>query len=328
MEVFYNGTKVPQVFFDTRFNSVNLPPRFAFTFDGLSKSQASSLNKHSNIKSLINSASKILFVRNYALGDILMLLPVLREFKNTYPDKKIYFATTYELARNYFIRHFASGIVNRLYDNYQTVEDYDLGILLDDVVERDHTIKEYSDKHRVDIFRECLSLPTGHAPVWNTAPTWVGFHGIIFCSGGKKPIKQLSLDTADYFLQQLSRRKFRNLLHVREGLPFPPPEQFLLALQNARVLITMDTAPLWMAHYTRTPVVFLSGPTRGAQRISYHPLYPEGAREVSFSQELRCKPCFENNYDCHLVPKCFTALPKERMWLLVEQVMEEVMWTN
>jgi hypothetical protein len=326
MDVHYNGSGIPQVFYNYFRDPVVLPPRYAYSFENL-REVPKNFTRYSSLRPLIENAKKILFVRNYALGDTLMLLPVLREIKETYPDKKIYLATNFDLANNYYIKRFSKGIVEQLFTNYEDVSGYDLGVFLDYVVERDTHIKEYSVKHRVDIFRECLCLPTGTLPVWNTEPTWVGLHGVVLCSGGSNPRKQLTTDTANYFVKQIKKRKFRKFLHIREGNPINPPE-ILEALQNARVVITMDSAPLWLAHYTNTPTVLISGPSRGSERLTYHPLYPDGAKEVSCSKEIGCTPCFESNVECSRGAKCLVSIPKEKLWNMVEKVMEEVMWTN
>ena len=44
-------------------------------------------------------------------------------------------------------------------------------------------------------------------------------------------------------------------------------EKFFSTIAKAKCLITMDSSPLWISHFTRTPVVVLFGPTRDSERL-------------------------------------------------------------
>lgn len=317
-----------QLYYDINGDPIELPHNCAAIGSKEKFKHLRSIEEIQNCRSLIDKFNKIFIVRTYALGDILMAIPVGYELKERYPDKEFYFCTS---------SGFAGGVLPRLMENAYTriidrgilasrlEKDSDsVGIILDGVVELDHQGGEESSLHRVDIYRKFIGLPTiGKSPIWSTKPRYAGTHGVVFSSGGSNSLKQLPPDTANYVVKQLERR-FNKIVHINHN-KLISAENFIETIRDARVLITMDSAALWVAHFTATPVVLILGPTREAERLSYHPLYPDGATSFSLSGEIGCEPCLHSRKTCGGSVNCMRH-DKHRVWELVEQGIEKVMW--
>jgi len=326
MAVFYNGGGL-QVFYDWKRDPVEVPTRFVADIEGVSKASLDRLNCSlvDSVEDCLADASSVLLVRNFALGDVLMLIPVVRELRERYPDKIFSLATRPEITESSIFLELVDGAFDAVGNYHGLVQSkYDLGILLDGILERDHRIREYSRKHRVDIYREFLGLPTRRQPVWSLQTNWIGRSGGVFCSGGRNRVKQLPKPTAEYITKKLRGRGFRKVLHVCDDLRVPDAD-LLKAMRDARVLVTMDTAPLWIAHFLATPTVLITGPTRGSERLSYHPLYPDGVYEISLSRAIGCEPCFESRSNCDGEVRCMKA-DHAYIWEEIEKGIDKVMW--
>jgi ADP-heptose:LPS heptosyltransferase len=322
--VVYNAKGGLQVIYDQNRNPVEIPQGFFTPFPLSAFYGTPGLVDVRNPDDFIGDSPKVIFAKSYALGDGLMLVPVAREFKAKWPGKKItlaigasYIPTISLLHEDAFDRIVPSAI---LFNNRPTPV---IGFFLDGVLEVDHQGGRESYIHRVDLYREFMGLPTGVNPVWSEKERFVGEQGVVFCSGGSQRIKQLPKETVDFILEKLTK-KYWAVTHISNG-NFLPPETLVEKIRNARVLITMDSSPLWIAHFTGTPVVLLSGPTRGLERLSYHPLYREGTAEVSMSQMVNCEPCFERKLTCGGAITCMQA-PKEKIWAALSDAVESVIW--
>lgn len=312
-----------EIFYDRLNDPIVIPPRTAFDlpYDRIPLSKT--LRKIETYTEVMKGVCDVAFIRRYALGDVLMFLPVAREFKEKHPDVKIHLITNKDPARGFrFIEIFNEGIFSSFMSDTRTPRKYDVSFYLDNLVERDLYLEKYHSMHRVDIFREFFGYDQKQEPVWSLEQPTVGTGGIVFCHSGSKPLKTIPKETVDYLVPRLE--KIAPVYVMGENRKIPPDETVKL-LRDALVLITVDSAALWMAHFTRTPVVFLSGPSRGSERISKHPLRPEGATEVSLSKLIGCVPCFEKMEACGSKYKCMYA-DKEKVWQEIEAAVERVRW--
>ena len=323
----YNGGGL-QVFYDWKNDPEEVPPRFIADILGTVPRPKDNIYPVKSVDSFLKSAKTVFVIRNFALGDVLLLIPVMRELREKYPNIRLMLGTRPEIYDTPYITTLANGLFDVVGDPYRLrKKEYDVGVLLDGVLERDHRMPKYSSKHRVDIYRDFFNLKTGQHPSW----AWgvenvIGTKGAVFASGGRNPVKQLNPHAADYIDRQL-RKRFKKVLHVREELFRVPDSVLLETIRDARVLVTMDSAPLWIGHFYNTPTVLLTGPTRGSERLTYHPLYPEGVHEVSMSHMIACEPCFESRKNCRGNIYCM-SLDGRTLWPLIEEGIEEVMWKN
>lgn len=318
----YNGGGL-QVFYDDNRDPITVPPRFIVDISPKLPQNVFHVKK---ITSYLEPNRTYVFVRSFALGDILMLVPVVREFKRRYSGSKVRLFTSGRFTKSIVLNELSGDVFESISDgSFVNPKHYDVGIVLDSILERDHSNPAYSVKHRVDIYREFLGLRSGQMPVWSEREEAPGKHGVVFCSAGNTILKALPNETASYIDKRL-RSRFNRVWHINNNARLPERE-FLDVIRSARAVVTMDTAPLWIAHFYRTPVVFISGPTRGSERLCYHPLMPDGVAEVSLSAMIGCPPCFEHAVDCNRNVDCLKAEARV-VWQGINSALEKVMWKS
>jgi hypothetical protein len=259
------------------------------------------------------------------MGDSLIFLPVARQFKEEYPGRRLSFVTSFDIHKSGLLQNFNEGVLDGISYTLSPISNgKTVGVLMDGLLERDHTDESYSHKNRLDIYRDFLELDSSKPVVWTSKTPPVGLAGVLFCSSGTNERKTLPPDTAEFIAKNLER-KYKTLIHIGENRRIDP-FKLLSFTERARVIVTVDTMPLWLAHFTRTPVVLITGPSLGDVRLSRHPLYPDGVREVKLCSEVGCEPCFERGEKCSMTIKCLKEVPKARVWEMVEKATEEVIW--
>lgn len=80
-------------------------------------------------------------------------------------------------------------------------------------------------------------------------------------------------------------------------------------LRRADLAVTFDSGALWMAHAAPVKTLAILGPTRPEQRITFHPLYPAGARAVALNELIDCPACFEAAKACAGAITCMRGQP-------------------
>jgi len=322
VRVVYNDGSV-QVVYDEFRNPVEIPPKFFIPFPLSMFKGVPYIRDVEQVDEVVEKSKFVMFARSYALGDVLMTIPIAREFKKKFPGKEIVLASG--ISHLPVTKILNEDVFSRILPWQSIFSDPNgrVGFFLDGILERDHLGSRESFINRIDLYREFFGLKIGEPPVWSEKKRFVGEEGIIFCSGGSKKIKQLPPETAEFLAEKLGS-KYWQVVHINNG-KLLPPEVVVEKIRNARAVVTMDSSPLWISHFTATPVVLLSGPTRGIERLSYHPLYPEGCAEVSLSRLTECEPCFERKVACGGEVACM-KFPKEKLWPLVKEAVEKVAW--
>lgn len=260
--------------------------------------------------------------RTFALGDVLMLVPVVRYLK-------ILGYTPYVQTSDMFV-----GLLRMLGLNATRVRnmsnDDEFGISLNGTVERDHRDKVLSRMHRVHIYLKALGvkeMPEEYDWSCNLSMfperSWGDKPYIVLQSGGSAKMRQL-LPGADEYLKNRFKKKGIEVICLgdRMGQQLSKAGLLFTLIAGAQCLVCMDSAPLWVSHFTKTPVVCIFGPSNYEQRLTLHPLYPEGAVPVVLSKEVECEPCYEDGVKCDGRVSCL-KVPLERIYDLVEpQVLQ------
>jgi len=216
-------------------------------------------------------------------------------------------------------------ILNKLGVETEAIEtngnSTDWGILLDRTVELDHITPKLQGLHRMDIYLSALgienltedldwSIKLSEYPEVDIEQPYIVFQG-----KGTTYKKWLPNKTIQFLINHMSKEgikvvyvgnpigktnekvKVDRTKNVMAFMRYSLPQLFSV-IGAAKAVVSMDSAPLWISHFTRTPLVAILGPTRPEQRISKHPLYPEGTEAVCCNQLINCKPCFEASGRC------------------------------
>lgn len=315
-----NSSGVTQIFYWTA-QKIEILPKFLF--DPKFGTGGNHVRKVKNVLEEIEKAETIVLQRTFGLGDVLMLLPVVRELKEKFPYKRFVIATANSWFKGQMIDLLDEGFVDGVIE--QTVverRNYDIGAYLDWYLERDHATPGFMETHRVDLYREFFGLPKGQMPKWSDELERGKGSYIVVHEGGNRDVKSLPRETFEYLVESLG--KSYDVKPLSRGTRLPADELISLILEAA-CLVTTDSSPLWVAHFTRTPVVVVLGATRPEERITYHPLYPEGAVAIKLNELINCPPCRECMGRCGGQSECM-KVPKEKVFELVSESVEEVRW--
>ena len=298
-----------------------------------------------SVKSFVNymikrGVEKFYLEKTYALGDVLMLVPLVRYLN--------------QLGLHPYIRTAErwTPILDLLDIDYEAVEwvgePKGFGIQLNNTVELDHRQPKIQKFHRLEIYSKCLGIKVPECLDWSM--DYSKFPGaemkkpyVVFQGKGTTGKKMLPNATIQHLINQMNTkgikvvyignaigktnesvkvdRKKNVMLFMRYGLP-----KLFSLISDAECVISMDSAPLWISHFTKTPVITILGPTQAEQRITKHPLYPEGAEAVKLYEIVDCKPCFEAAARCDHKTPCLNVRP-ERIWQELEPLITKF-WEN
>lgn len=275
---------------------------------------------------------KEFYLQRYgAIGDVLMAVPAIRFVQNygyniflktvdqTIPVLELLGIRTLQAGR------FTPGIH---------------GLLTDQVIERDHTEEELGKIHRVFIYMKLMGVDNLPQEVdWSCdlskfpkIPFDADEKFVVFQGQGTAKNKRLKDKIIETVVRRLNREGIKvytiggpETFNFDSGMTknlkkiLRLPELFSL-IGMAKCLICMDSAPLWISHFTVTPVVVILGPTAEKQRLSLHPLYPDGAMAIALNEKIDCKNCRENAVACNFK---FTCLDVDAD-LLADEIIKRV----
>jgi len=270
--------------------------------------------------------------RSFALGDTLMAVPVVRYCQGLGYKVQMRVADQYlEMMRRLEVES----------ESCNSLPPTDtLGIVVDGVVERDHGNSPLRNYHRVKIYFMVLGTkqPSVHELNWDwdpdrfpPNPVTEGNY-VVFLGHGANTRKQLPAEAIRKVCLALNEEGVKvyytgsprfdhdERMTVHTGSTWTKSQLFP-AIAGARCFVTMDSGPLWVAHFTKTPVVGILGPTGGEQhRLAYHPLWPEGVVALRMDKWAGCDTCFEATKPCNYTVRCLNSNADR----LVEEVVKGV----
>lgn len=272
---------------------------------------------------------KFYLQRTFSLGDMLMLIPAYRLLERL--GYQPYIRT-----KNNYLDLLCSLRVH-CQDNRQMAVGY--GLNLDYVVERDHWEKRLQKTHRMEIYHQIVGLPFSKDSIDfsyenSRFPKSEEEPYVLFQGRGAVERRGLSVGAIQDLIYMMNMEGIRVIyigepikeLESLEGLTdfrFMKGNivELFTLIAGAKMLISMDSAPLWISHFTRTPVIALLGPSRDQERIALHPLYPEGAMSVRLEKEVNCKPCFEQSEKCEHRFDCMKSAKGDRIYELIRPAL-------
>jgi len=322
-----NDTGMNQIFKDINGNICRVPDKGVIDTTQINGGWYGFLKPVENFMEVVRERDVKTFYleRTFSLGDTLMLIPVYRRLE------ALGYKPYLRVAKQF------CDLLERLEVRYQSeeVRPEGLGVFLNYLLERDHTNKKLQKIPRVQIYFKAIGLPFYQDKLdWDWEPERfpeVEFSEakepfIVFQGKGNTERRGLPNNVIQEVIKRLNRDKI-STFYIGQSVPLPKasnrftrkayltstlPELFSW-IGKARCLITMDSSPLWVSHFTKTPTIAVLAPSRPEERLVLHPLFPEGATAVEVNKWIKCPSCFEQSVKCNHKFDCFKVDP-ERLY--------------
>lgn len=285
---------------------------------------------------------RIGFQRDFAMGDLIQLIPVVREFKKFYNVKEVEIYTSQDYYR--LLKPLFEDI--RFYDSSSMLSRSrcDLVYNLNGMLERDHsTVNQESRIHRVGIYFKSLGMPEDSKVDWHSDS--LSYRGLVNMNTDRKKIgiqirgsgtmKTLPYGIIKDIILELAKKYYVVLIDQSKDKGFNGENilntcgklnsyQVAALLTQLDCCITMDSGVLWLAHIANCPTLTILGPTREEERISLHPQYPTKAKAVNISKMIGCEPCFETRVHCKGAIKCMNKFDKNKLISEIQNKLIEI----
>lgn len=257
--------------------------------------------------------------RTFSLGDTLMLVPVIRRLKEIGYSPYIRTLPQYKEVLELL------GIEVELQNNLRKTP----GILLDQVVEKDHHDPKMQKMNRVEIYSRAVGLSLNYEPDWSMdiekfPENPVGFDKYIVFQGmgntEKRGLPQHVVQDIIHFLnlEDINVVYIGGKIDLEGDADFrfmnqTIPELFSI-IHGAKMVVSMDSSPVWVSHFTRTPLTAVLGPSRPEERLVLHPLLDTDVTALRLNEWIKCKPCFERAVACKNKVTCFTGVKSDKVY--------------
>lgn len=279
--------------------------------------------KHPFIREMKDTGTERFYLeRTFSLGDVIMLVPVVRRLKELGYSPYIRTGPQYKE-----VLELLGVEVEHLNRRKKTP-----GIMLDFVVEKDHYDKAFQKMNRVEIYSRAVGLSLNYVPDWSMdidrfPENPVKFDNYIVFQGmgntEKRGLPQGVLQDIIHFLnlEQVNTVYIGGNLKLEGDPEYTDfrfmnqtiPELFSI-IHGAKLVVSMDSSPIWVSHFTRTPLTAILGPSRPDERLELHPLLKTDVRALRLNEWVKCKPCFEQAVACENKVTCFTRVKSERVY--------------
>lgn len=298
---------------------------------------------------LLSQYRRINVIRTYALGDIIMVIPIMRFLKKKFPNTELvfclppHFSNVFESEYDWGICHLGRGDTKEC-----SLEEVSINFDFN-TFELDHAVDHpFCKVHRTDILYELLGIPQeereyrfaiGLRENMVKSVAMKLHHGLglkpntfaVFNWKGSNPIKTFPVHVRIQLVQELAKHLKVLIVdnnHDIEGRFEHPNVRWFLgnSIQEAicasglaKFTVTTDSAPLWFSHIVAKPCVCFLGPTPEETRLNRHPLYGSNlVKKIELKDLVGCPDVCNHSLNwCKSQITCFssTNIPKlsERM---------------
>lgn len=256
----------------------------------------------------------ILFKRTHALGDVIMLLPIVNYLRKLGKIVCIHTSSRFTIDGVNCI----AGHPRFDYGNFDLVVD------MTGIVEQDHQDASLYSKNRVDIYKDYLGLG-------NIGNDW----SIDF------PQKEIDIEGATIGIQVSGSTDYKsvNLVPLMKNLDSKGIKFFIIDTKNTsynyknsvskrtdklgllnimhslKGVLCFDSGPFWLTHVTNTAAFVVVGPTSGSKLIVRHP----NSKTMFFDtkEDYKCNSsvngCGESAKDCNKRYLCLKNTNQKRL---------------
>lgn len=305
---------------------ISLPLNCAIDINTLQGGYDNLTPVHSFLHEINKKAIKRFYIqRSFNFGDVLQAIALVFYLKSIGYD--VYMKTGIE---NHKLLSLLGVEAERI-----DVENDDYGIILDWTLERDRLDEVRNNMHRLFIMAETLGIEGLRDIKWQWPCDLSKFPSrifqdevfdkenyIVFQGRGTKDLRILPEKTIDFLIKTMNDDGVR-VIYIGEPIDLAgmnpamtrleflqsTKEELFWVIGRAKCLITMDSFPLWVSHYAKTPTIALLGPTRPEQRTILHPLYPEGMISVGLNELVGCESCIDRPNKCEWRIDCLKVEP-------------------
>lgn len=284
--------------------------------------------------------NNILIQRMGALGDVMMLIPMIKKLSSKFNGIRITVRTGMDARR---ILMAVPGVVG-VVESEPRGNEYDFGIVLDGTVERDRAVLK--GVNRVDIYNRMVfgSMEPSFMPPFSLKFDRVNKFASVFARQDKKfaaiavkgsrKINTVPWTSMRVVGEGLAARGYTPVLLCVDPLPDAVvpngwvnltgkgkanPFEALTVLDSCQLLVTTDSGLFWLSHITGTVCVLLAGPYP-VVRAKYHP----ACVYVDLAKPVNCDHCFENPEKCDGRVDCLMSLSGKEVWREIERAMRSV----
>lgn len=330
--------------FSSRFSpsqSINIAPNCAVDVSSIqSGANLSRLTPIEDFRSEIlkKQFHSIYLQRTFSLGDVLLLIPIVRYLQKQFPNISFTVRTInkfFGLLRPMDVPVLSISGIGEM--------DGALRWDLDWTVEKEHTNPRAQKVPRPNIYMKALTMPEAkwgelnwdcdmsRFPKMEFDGDYIAFQGM-----GNAEIRGLPIRTIQYIIRRLNKQGIK-VVYLGRPLTLKVDEkmtrlQFMKStlpelfgwIGGAKAVISMDSSPLWISYFTKTPLIAILNATWPEKRIELHPLRPNRAVAISTAREIDCCPCFELAKKCNHKFYCRKIHPK-KLWGIMEPYIIEFM---
>lgn len=301
-----NESRATKGFYNKTGDYIKVPPMGVFDF-----SLCSMPSSFTPIKNFLDTMrnrnhQRFYIQRSFALGDVLTTVPAVRLLREAGWDATMRVAD------------YHAPLMDLLQVPYTTTksEVSTPGLITDWIYERDLTDPRLGGLNRAVTAMKAIGIEPPDEIEWTMdaerlpeLPMKTEQPYVVMTGWGSGVRKRLPVATIERTLRALNEDGIAvyyngNPTKLNTGPMTTHLERRLSATQlftliyHAAALVTVDSGPLWVAHYTATPTVAILGPSHWRQRLAAHPLWPEGAEAIQMNEWMNCPSCSESAARC------------------------------
>lgn len=292
--------------------------------------------------SVVMNADTVVFHRDAGLGDVLLAIPVVRQLKQHYNIKNVYYQNTKYIDA---IKDLFTDITFVKETNFK----YDFIFKLNTVLERDHELGSiYSYINRVQIYQDFLELPQTKELDWsfdddNSNPMFDDGDNVIALQiRAMNVVRMYKQDFVKKIANLIVSMGYKCMIYDDESKYGWEGDgiinscgkltigQLFGNIKRCKACVTYDSGTFWTTHFTKTPTLVILGSTRAEERLNYHPLYKTGKLSyIDMKGYVGCdNHCCGTGTQCNYKANCFNKFDQNTVLSDIKSGLAQILKNN